>query len=113
MYGDEGIAGLQITYYVFKIGARLVSEGRNDGYGLLVKEATLNSGENIVEVSGTYDTNGIRRLTLRTDFNDSFIDVGTNGGKFFNLCIPKGRKVIAFAGQASSANITSIGTYYV
>ena len=113
MYGDEGIAGLQITYYVFKIGARLVSEGRNDGYGLLVKEATLNSGENIVEVSGTYDTNGIRRLTLRTDFNDSFIDVGTNGGKFFNLCIPKGRKVIAFAGQASSANISSIGAYYV
>lgn len=68
------------------------------------------SGDHITNITGRHDGFKITKLCIMTNKGKA-IEVGSDIGNEFNLMIPPGKKVVAFATQFTS-QMKNIGVYY-
>jgi hypothetical protein len=68
--------------------------------------------EHITMITGRYDHEGICQLCLHKN-NGGKLEFGKEQGTEFNLSIPSGKKVIAFAGQFGHDRLHHFGVYYI
>jgi hypothetical protein len=85
--------------------------GTKPGFGGSSERKHFFSDEFITSITGYHDGNKITNLTVLYNQGTAF-QVGKPSGTPFNLMIPAGKKVVAFAGQITTT-MKNLGVYYV
>lgn len=109
VYASTKIDAIQVVYK--KVDGSVSSSGRRGALGGGTPYSIkLDADESIIEFNGSYNTNGINSLSVKTNKKVSPV-YGAVSGKNFSIQVPPNNKVWSFSGQYSSTQLRALGVF--